>query len=77
MDDLNRMLEARAAIVAEMRSTEPVLHVLGLLELIELSYKERLVDVTAEDLAKTQGALKQVKLLHQAISGAQGVVPLL
>lgn len=75
--DLRRMLEAKVRLVSEMRSTEGVLQVLGLLELIELSYKERLVDVTADELAKVQSALKQVNLLRRAIEGQQGVVPLL
>lgn len=77
MSDIHRLLDAKVRVVSELRSTEGLLQVCGLLELIELSYKERLVDVTAEELPKVQSAFKQVNLLRRAIEGEQGVVPLL
>lgn len=77
MSDIHRLLDAKVRVVSDLRSTEGLLQVCGLLELIELSYKERLVDVTAEELPKVQSAFKQVNLLRRAIEGEQGVVPLL
>ena len=77
MGDIHRLLDAKVRVVSELKGTEGLLQVCGLLELIELSYKERLVDVTAEELPRVQSAFKQVNLLRKAIEGEQGVVPLL
>jgi hypothetical protein len=73
----HEQMVAKVAAVREYREGDALLHVLGLLELIELSYKERLVDVTAEELPRVQSAFKQVNLLRRSIEGEQGVVPLL
>jgi hypothetical protein len=74
---LHEQMVSKVAVVREYREGDALLHVLGLLELIELSYKERLADVAAEDLHKVQGALRQAKSLKEAIFGPPGSVPLL
>jgi hypothetical protein len=74
---IHEQMVAKVAAVREYREGDALLHVLGLLELIELSYKERLADVAAEDLHKVQGALRQAKSLKEAIFGLPGSVPLL
>lgn len=74
---LHEQIVAKVAILREYREGEAMLHVLGLLDLVELSYKEQLADVAAEDLHKVQGALKQAKNLREALFGPPGSVPLL
>jgi hypothetical protein len=76
MDSQNLVL-SQLGLVRELAQSPGVLQILGLLEAIEVSYKERLVDVTVEDLHKVQGAVQQVQLLRRAITQGDGIVPLL
>ncbi len=75
--DAQNVVLAQLGLVRELAQSPGVLQILGLLEAIEVSYKERLVDVTVEDLHKVQGAVQQVQLLRRAITQGDGIVPLL
>lgn len=47
----------------------------GLLVAIDDSYKQTLADVSVADLPRIQGALKQNRVLHDALFGPEGTVP--
>lgn len=69
------LIRAKTAILRQYAETDQMVHVLGLLDLLDASYKEQLADVSAADLAKVQGALKQVNSLRDAIFGPAGLLP--
>ena len=72
---LDQQIVAKTAILRDLRETDSMNHVRGLLDLLDRSYKEQLADVAAADLARVQGALKQVTSLRDAIFGPNGMVP--
>ena len=72
---LDQQIVAKTAILRDLRETDSMNHVRGLLDLLDRSYKEQLADVAAADLARVQGALKQVTSLRDAIFGPNGLVP--
>lgn len=74
--NIDRLIDDKTALLRKLAEGETLGHVRGLLELLDLSYKEQLADVAAEDLARVQGALKQVQAMHNAIFGSiEGQVP--
>lgn len=75
MIDLHRQIIAKVGELRQYAPSDAMVHVRGLLDLLEASYKEQLADVAAADLAKVQGALKQVMCLRDAIFGVEGSVP--
>ena len=73
--DLDARIRATTEVLRSYRETDSMVHVRGLLELLADSYKEQLADVAAADLAKVQGALKQVTSLRDAVFGPSGLIP--
>lgn len=72
---LDEQIKAKTELLREYRETDALVHVRGLLELLERSYKDELADVAAADLARVQGALKQVTSLRDAVFGREGLIP--
>lgn len=73
--NLDEQVRAKTILLRQYAETDSMVHVRGLLDLLDASYKEQLADVSAADLAKVQGALKQVKSLRDAIFGPEGLIP--
>ena len=73
--NLDEQIRAATQHLRALRETDSMNQVRGLLELLDKSYKEQLADVAAVDLAKIQGALKQVTSLRDAIFGQEGLIP--
>lgn len=73
--NLDEQIRSLTQILRAHRETDSMNHVRGLLDLLDRSYKEQLADVAAADLAKVQGALKQVTSLRDAIFGNEGLIP--
>jgi hypothetical protein len=73
--NLDERIRAKTKLLRDLRETTAMHHVRGLLDDLDSSYKEQLADVAAADLAKVQGALKQVTSLRDAIFGPDGLVP--
>lgn len=73
--NLDEQIRSLTQILRTHRETDSMNHVRGLLDLLDRSYKEQLADVAAADLAKVQGALKQVTSLRDAIFGNEGLIP--
>ena len=74
LDVIERIRE-KTILLRAYSETDPMIHIRGLLELLDISYKEQLADVAAEDLARVQGALKQVTSLRNALFGLDGQIP--
>jgi hypothetical protein len=74
--DLHVALMERVRLVREFRETESIKHVVRMLDAARDSLIAELVDVTPERLTFTQGALKQVMALSEAITGTDGYVPI-
>ena len=72
---IDEQVRAKTQILRQYAETDSMVHVRGLLDLLDRSYKEQLADVTAADLAKIQGALKQVTSLRDAVFGPEGLMP--
>lgn len=68
-------IQEKTGILREYRETDAMVHVRGLLDLLERSYKDDLADVAAADLTRVQGALKQVMNMREAIFGREGMIP--
>lgn len=73
--NLDEQIRSLTQILRAHRETDSMNHVRGLLDLLDRSYKEQLADVAAADLAKVQGALRQVTSLRDAIFGNEGLIP--
>jgi hypothetical protein len=73
--NLDEQIRAKTQVLRQYAETDSMVHVRGLLDLLDRSYKEQLADVAAADLAKTQGALKQVTSLRDAVFGPDGLIP--
>lgn len=72
---IDEQVRAKTQVLRQYAETDSMVHVRGLLDLLDRSYKEQLADVTAADLAKIQGALKQVTSLRDAVFGPEGLMP--
>ena len=72
---LDEQIRAKTGVLREYHETDAMVHVHGLLELLERSYKDELADVVAADLPRVQGALKQVTSLRGALFGSPGLIP--
>jgi hypothetical protein len=72
---LDEQIRDKTGVLRNYRETDAMVHVHGLLELLERSYKDELADVAAADLSRVQGALKQVTSLRGAIFGPPGMIP--
>ena len=73
--NLDEQIRSLTKVLRAHRETDSMAHVRGLLDLLDRSYKEQLADVAAADLARVQGALKQVTSLRDAIFGPDGLIP--
>lgn len=73
--NIDEQIRAATQRLRALRETDSMTQVRGLLDLLDKSYKEQLADVAAVDLARIQGALKQVTSLRDAIFGQEGLIP--
>jgi hypothetical protein len=72
---LHRAIEERVALLREFNQSEVCRHVVQLLELLKQSYMHDLIEVTPQDLARKQGAVRQVIALHSALTAVHPMHP--